>query len=43
MSEGNKKNFIEALNYMKTALSADKTYKKTYYRLIQLLRDHGYY
>jgi hypothetical protein len=28
---------------MKNSVLADCTYEKTYYRLVQLLRDHGNY
>lgn len=43
MSEDNQSNFVQALELMKNAILIDITYEKTYYRLVQLLRDNGNY
>lgn len=43
MSDDNHNNFVEALEFMKNAILIDVTYEKTYYRLVQLLRDNGNY
>ena len=43
MSEDNQSNFVQALELMKNAILVDITYEKTYYRLVQLLRDNGNY